>query len=90
MNLIPILSSTGNCPKSHYIPHISELIKLQLMMTYIQKYFPHLDIFKIATSHLRYISYCQKEAFFEDKYDQKKELQNGKDSLVFRVRVIKK
>ena len=35
--------------------------------------------------YLRYISYFQKEAFFEGQYDQIKELQNGKDSLGFRV-----
>ena len=35
--------------------------------------------------YLRNISYCQKEAFFEDQYDQMKEFQNGKESLVFRV-----
>ena len=35
--------------------------------------------------HLRYISYCQKQAFFEDQYHQLNELQNGKDCLGFRV-----
>ena len=34
---------------------------------------------------LRYILYCQIEAFYEDEYDQIKELQNGKYNLVFRV-----
>ena len=35
--------------------------------------------------YFRYIFCCQKEVFFENQYDQIKELQNGKDSLVFRV-----
>ena len=42
INPIPILSSTGNYPKFHYIPYISELIKLQLMMAYVLKFYPHL------------------------------------------------
>ena len=82
MNLIPILSFTENNPKFHCIPHISELIKLQLMMSYVQKYYLHLDVFKIPPTldilpiakeaffedkygDLRYISYCQKEAFLK-------------------------
>ena len=36
-------------------------------------------------SVLRYISYYQEEAFHEDKCDQKKNLQNSKDNLVFCV-----
>ena len=34
---------------------------------------------------LRYISYFQKEAFYEDRYDQMKELHNGKGNLTFRA-----
>ena len=65
INLIPILSFTGNNPKFHCIPYISELIKLQFMMSYVQKYYLHLDIFKMPPT--LDIFPIAKEAFFEDK-----------------------
>ena len=35
--------------------------------------------------YLIYIFCCQKEDFYEDKSDQIRELQNGKDNLLFGV-----
>ena len=45
-------------------------IRLKLLPTLLEVY-------------LRYICYCQKQPFFEDQYNQIKELQNGKNSLCF-------
>ena len=63
-----------------------------LIMTYVQKYYAHffliytyIYIYIYDIYIYIYISCCQKEAFYEDKCDQIKELQNGKDNLVIRV-----
>ena len=53
------------------------------MMTYVHKYYAHFFL-EVCLRYI-YISCCQKEAFYEDKYDQIKELQNGKYNLVIYV-----
>ena len=65
--------------------NIDTLMKLypNLIMTYVQKYYAHFFL-EVCLIYI-YISCCQKEAFYEDKCDQIKELQNGKDNLVIRV-----
>ena len=55
------------------------------MMTYVHKYYAHFFL-EVCLRYIYiyiYISCCQKEAFYEDKYDQIKELQNGKYNLWF-------
>ena len=51
--------------------------------TYIYFLLPKKAFFEYKYTHLRYIPYCQKEAFFEDKYGQKKNFRTVKTTFCF-------